>query len=188
MYLIAGLGNPGLQYDNTRHNVGFMLLDYIARDNHLSFTESRWKALTVKTFLWEESVVLLKPETFMNNSGTAVAAAAHYYRLSADDIIVIHDDLDIPFGRLKFIAGGGDGGHKGVRSCIEQLGSRDFIRIRIGIGRPATPIPPEKFVLAKFDPEEQAAMEKMMVEMAAALKILLQQGVSAAMNIANKKA
>ncbi|MFC1837637.1 aminoacyl-tRNA hydrolase [Thermodesulfobacteriota bacterium] len=187
MYLIAGLGNPGLQYNGTRHNVGFILLDHIARQNNLSFTESRWKALTVKTVLWGASVVLLKPETFMNNSGTAVASAAQFYKLSAGNIIVIHDDLDMEFGRVKIISGGGDGGHKGVRSCIEQLSTRDFIRIKIGIGRPSTPIPPEKYVLARFDSEEHEAMEKKMAAIIDAIKILLQQGISAAMTVANQK-
>jgi PTH1 family peptidyl-tRNA hydrolase len=187
MYLIAGLGNTGLQYEGTRHNVGFMLLDYLARDNDLSFSESKWKALTAKTVLWDESVILLKPETYMNASGAAVAAAVQFYKMSVDDIIIIHDDLDMQFGRIKIVSGGGDGGHKGVRSCIEHLGTRDFSRVKIGIGRPLEPIPPDKYVLARFDKDEQETMEQKMPDLAAAVKKILQQGVAAAMNTVNQK-
>ena len=187
MYLIVGLGNPGLQYADTRHNVGFMLLDYLAQENKVSFTESKWKALIAKTFIWNESVVLLKPETFMNASGTAVAAVAHFYNLSTDNIIVIHDDLDMPPGRVKIVSGGGAGGHKGVRSCIEHLGTKNFPRIKIGIGRPTIPIPPEKYVLSRFGTEEHEVINQRMVVVVGGIKTLVQQGISAAMNAVNQK-
>lgn len=187
MYLIAGLGNPGLQYADTRHNVGFMLLDYLAQGSNVSFTESKWKALIAKTIIWDESVVLLKPETFMNASGTAVAAVAQYYKLSTDNIIVIHDDLDIPLGRIKIVSGGGAGGHKGVRSSIEHLGTRNFSRVKIGIGRPSALIPPEKYVLARFGPDEHEVIEQRMAVVVEGIKILVQQGISAAMNAVNQK-
>ena len=187
MYLIVGLGNPGLEYAGTRHNVGFMLLDYLARKNNVSFTESKWKALIAKTIIWNESVILLKPETFMNASGTSVAAVAHYYKLSVDNIIVIHDDLDMPFGRTKIVSGGGDGGHKGVRSIIEHLGDRNFPRVKIGIGRPSSPIPPEKYVLARFGPEEHEMINQEMSVVVEGIKILLEQGIPAAMNVVNQK-
>ena len=187
MYLIVGLGNPGLQYADTRHNVGFMLLDYLAKESKVSFTESKWKALITKTVIWNESVVLLKPETFMNASGNAVAAVAHYYKISTDNIIVIHDDLDMPFGRIKIVSGGGTGGHKGVSSCIEHLGTRDFPRIKIGIGRPSLPIPPDKYVLARFEPDEQEMIIQKMAVVVEGIKILVQQGIPAAMNAVNQK-
>ena len=187
MYLIVGLGNPGLQYVSTRHNVGFMLLDYFARENNVSLTESKWKALIAKTVIWNESVVLLKPETFMNASGTAIAAVAKYYKLSTDNIIVIHDDLDMPLGRIKIVSGGGDGGHKGVRSSIEHLGTRDFQRIKIGIGRPSSLISPEKYVLARFGPDEQDVINQRMAVVVEGIKVLLGQGISAAMNAVNQK-
>ena len=187
MYLIVGLGNPGLQYVGTRHNVGFMLLDYFAQEMKVSFSESKWKALIVKTAVWNESVILLKPETFMNASGTAMAAVAQYYKLSTENIIVIHDDLDMPLGRIKIVSGGGDGGHKGVRSSIEHLGTKDFLRIKIGIGRPSLPIPPEKYVLARFGPDEQEVIHQRMAVVVEGIKILMQQGISAAMNAVNLK-
>ncbi len=186
MYLIVGLGNPGLQYADTRHNVGFMLLDYLARGSKVSFAESKWKALITKTVIWNESVVLLRPETFMNGSGTAVAAVAHYYKISTDNIIVIHDDLDMPLGRIKIVSGGGAGGHKGVRSCIEHLGTRDFPRVKIGIGRPAPLIPPEKYVLARFGADEHEIITQKMAAVVDGIKIMVKQGISAAMNAVNQ--
>jgi len=187
MYLIAGLGNPGLQYTDTRHNVGFMLLDYLANESKVSFLESKWKALIVKTIIGDESVVLLKPQTFMNASGSAVAAVAQYYKLSSDNILVIHDDLDIPLGRIKIVSGGGAGGHKGVLSCIDHLGSKNFSRMKIGIGRPAAPIPPEKYVLSRFGTDEHAIITDKMVEAVEGIRLFVQQGILAAMNVLNQK-
>lgn len=129
MYLIIGLGNPGQHYAGTRHNIGFMMLDYIAEKNNLTFLDSKWNALVSKAVVWDESLVLLKPQTFMNLSGTAVAQAVNFYKLQPANIIVIHDDLDMEFGRLKIVSGGGDGGHKGIRSIIEHLGTKNFPRI-----------------------------------------------------------
>lgn len=187
MYLIVGLGNPGLQYVGTRHNVGFMLLDYLAQKSNVSFTESKWKALMAKTVMWNESVILLKPETFMNASGTAVAAVAQYYKVPTDNLIVIHDDLDIPLGRIKIVSGGGAGGHKGVCSSIELLGTKDFPRIKIGIGRPDPLIPPDKYVLARFGPDEHEMITQKMAVVVEGIKVLVQQGISAAMNAVNQK-
>lgn len=187
MFIIAGLGNPGQQYRNTRHNVGFILLDYLAEKHKLILTPSKWQALTVKTLIWNVPVLLLKPETFMNSSGNAVAAAAHYYHLPPEKILVVHDDLDIEFSRLKLVAGGGDGGHKGIKSIIEHLGTKDFPRLKIGIGRPKLPIPPEKYVLGKFDPEEKQIIAQKMAGAAEGIRVFLQAGISAAMSILNRK-
>jgi len=187
MHLIVGLGNPGLQYVDTRHNVGFMLLDYLAQASKVSFAESKWKALIAKTLMWKKSFILLKPQTFMNASGLAIAPVAHYYKLSTDNIIVIHDDLDMPLGRIKIVSGGGAGGHKGVSSSIEHLGTKSFPRIKIGIGRPSTPIPPEKYVLAKFGPEENEVINQRLEVVVEGIRILAQQGLSAAMNVVNQQ-
>ena len=186
MYLIVGLGNPGLQYVNTRHNVGFMLLDHLASGCNESFSESKWKALTVKTIIWNKSVVFLKPQTYMNASGTAVAAVAQYYKLSTANILVIHDDLDLPLGRIKLVSGGGAGGHKGVISCIDHLGTKNFPRIKIGIGRPATPIPPERYVLSKFGSIENKVITQKMEVAVEGIRIFVQKGISAAMNTLNQ--
>jgi len=187
MYLIAGLGNPGQQYAGTRHNAGFMMLDYLAEKNKLTFADSKWKALVAKAIVWDESVVLLKPETFMNLSGTAVAQAAHFYKLQPAHIIVIHDDLDMKFGRIKIVSGGGDGGHKGIRSIIEHLGTKEFTRIKIGIGRPDPPVLPEKYVLGKFDSAEKEIIKRKMSVAYEGIRILLQQGIAAAMTLINHK-
>jgi PTH1 family peptidyl-tRNA hydrolase len=187
MYLLAGLGNPGPQYSGTRHNVGFMLLDYLARETGAGFAESKWKAMTAKTVISGATVIMLKPETYMNLSGIAVSQAAHFYKVEPAKIIVLHDDLDIELGRIKMVSGGGDGGHKGVRSIIEHLGTSDFPRIKIGIGRPAGPVPPDKYVLANFGPEELTAVNQKMPAVLEGVKILLQDGISAAMNAVNQK-
>jgi len=187
MYLIAGLGNPGQQYAGTRHNIGFMMLDHFAEKNDLTFTDSKWKALVSKAVVWDESVVLLKPQTFMNLSGMAVAQAVNFYKLQPANIIVIHDDLDMEFGRLKIVSGGGDGGHKGIRSIIEHLGTKNFPRIKIGIGRPPTPVPPDKYVLSKFNSEEKKMIEQKMSLVFEGLRVSLQQGISAAMTFINQK-
>ena len=187
MYLIVGLGNPGLQYVDTRHNVGFMLLDYLANDSNESFSESKWKALIVKTIIWDESVVFLKPQTYMNASGNAVAVVAKYYKLSKANILVIHDDLDLPLGRIKIVSGGGAGGHKGILSCIDHLGTRNFPRIKIGIGRPADPISPEKYVLSRFRSDEHEVITQKIKVVVEGIRIFVQQGISAAMNAMNQK-
>ena len=187
MYLIAGLGNPGLQYEGTRHNVGFMLLDYYARKENAVFSESKWKAAIAKTMIGRETILLIKPQTFMNHSGDSVAAAANFYKIPAEKILIAHDDLDMALGRIKIVAGGGDGGHKGSRSVIECLGTNDFPRLKIGIGRPAEPIPPERFVLGRFEPGELEILSARLPIAAAGIKIIVEQGIAAAMNRVNQK-
>ncbi len=187
MYLLVGLGNPGQQYAGTRHNAGFLMLDYLAGENNLSFADSKWKAQIAKGTVWDQPVVLLKPGTFMNLSGMAVARAAQYYKLQPTDIIVIHDDLDLAFGRIKIVSDGGDGGHKGIRSIIEQLGTKNFPRVKIGIGRPPLPVAPEKYVLSKFNADEKDILAQKMDDVVAAIKICLQQGIPAAMTVVNQK-
>lgn len=187
MYLIAGLGNPGRKYAGTRHNVGFMVLDYLAEKNNLLFTDSKWNAFISKGVIWDRSVLLLKPETFMNLSGTAVSQVANFYKLKAANIVIIHDDLDMEFGRIKMVAGGGDGGHKGIRSITEHLGTRDYPRLKVGIGRPSTAMLPEKYVLGKFDAHERAKIGQKIPFISDALRIFLQQGIGPAMNVVNRK-
>jgi len=187
MYLIVGLGNPGRQYGGTRHNVGFMMLDHLAAKNNLSFADSRWKASIAKIIIWDEPVILLKPETYMNSSGSAVAQAAHFYKVQPANIIIIHDDLDMEFGRVKIVSGGGDGGHKGIRSITEHLGTKDFPRIKIGIGRPPAPVLPEKYVLGKFSSGEKELLVQKMSVVSEGLRIFLQQGIAAAMTVINQK-
>jgi len=187
MFLLAGLGNPGSKYTGTRHNIGFMMLDYLASKYNLTFVDSKYQASQVKTVLWQSSMILLKPETYMNLSGTAVAAMANFFKIENTNIFVVHDDLDLELGRIRISAGGGDGGHKGIRSIISSLGTKDFTRLRIGIGRPALPIPPERYVLSKFDAEELALIEQQLPLAEEGLQLLVKEGVTAAMNGINPK-
>jgi len=187
MYMIVGLGNPGQQYTGTRHNVGFMMLDHFAAKHNLVLSDSKWKASVSKAMIWDVSLLLLKPETFMNLSGTAVSEAAHYYKIEPDNIIVLHDDLDIESGRIKVVSDGGDGGHKGIRSIAEYLGTRNFPRIKIGIGRPESPVLPEKYVLGKFEPDERELISQKMPVVFEGIRIFLQQNIAAAMTIINQK-
>jgi peptidyl-tRNA hydrolase, PTH1 family len=136
MFLIAGLGNPGEKYKNTRHNIGFLVIDEIAKNLiTTSINNSNFKAITLKTINKNIHQILLKPQTFMNLSGESVLSVADYYGIANDKIIVIHDDLDLPFGSVKFKIGGGHGGHNGLRSIDGHTGA-DYIRVRIGIGKP----------------------------------------------------
>ena len=135
MNLVCGLGNPGARYARTRHNAGFMAVDAIGEALSASFAE-RWQARVARVALCGEDVLLVEPMTFMNLSGHAVAAAAGFFRVEPIDVLVVHDDADLPLGRVQVKLGGGDGGHKGIRSTIEQLGTRDFPRLRVGVGRP----------------------------------------------------
>ena len=186
-YLLVGLGNPGQKYARTRHNIGFMALDHLADRYSFTFTASKWQASLARTTLWDCPVLLVKPETYMNLSGRSVAGISSYYRIAAQQLVVIHDDLDLPVGRVKIVEGRGAGGHNGIRSIIEHLGDRSFARIRVGIGRPDGPIPVEKYVLAPFRPDEMAHVDEQLVAIEKGLKLLLTEGAAAAMNAVNQK-
>lgn len=185
MFLLVGLGNPGDKYLKTRHNVGFLFVDYLAKKNGLLLGKSKWRAEVAKTKLYGESVVLVKPLTFMNLSGTAVAQIKSYYKASLENIIVIHDDLDLDFGRLKIVAGRGPGGHNGVRSLIENLGGKDFVRIRVGIGRPTFDQESSSFVLSSLTSDEMHTLEGLFLEIEDGLKMYFDKGISEAMNVVN---
>lgn len=186
MYLLIGLGNPGEKYRDTRHNIGFSFLDSLSSKYGFSFTDSKWKAKACKTTLWQEAVVVAKPETFMNLSGSAVGAIASYYKIPPEKIVVVHDDLDLPVGRVKMVIDRGPGGHNGIASIITHINSKKFARVRIGVGRPI----PEKmevssFVLGKFDPADARIVEDLFADIEHALHLYMQQGVAAAMNFIN---
>jgi peptidyl-tRNA hydrolase, PTH1 family len=185
LYLLVGLGNPGDRYEATRHNIGFLALDYVADRHGLAFTESRWQALFSKAVLWKETVILIKPQTFMNASGRAVAAVASFFKIPPDRIIVVHDDLDLPLGRAKIVSDRGAGGHNGIRSIISELGTNDFCRIRAGIGRPQPPLAVTHYVLSEFEPEERSKVEEELVVIEEAVRLIIENGMPAAMNRIN---
>lgn len=187
MLLVVGLGNPGSKYLNTRHNVGFMFLDFLAERGGASFKGGRWEAETAKLSLDFGGWLLAKPSTFMNLSGQPVARLAAYHQIETERIIVVHDDLDLEPGRLKVVFDRGPGGHNGIKSIIEHLGTRQFVRLRVGIGRPPEYMAPAAFVLSRFSAEERARLAEGFVEMADLVALVDRQGVVAAMNQFNRR-
>ncbi|HEX9022431.1 MAG TPA: aminoacyl-tRNA hydrolase [Geobacteraceae bacterium] len=184
--LIVGLGNPGSKYQWTRHNAGFMVLDRFCQDNGIAVARKNFSALFGEGAFEGERLLLLKPQTFMNLSGRAVNPALHFHRLSLHDLIVIHDDLDIPFGRIKLKEGGGHAGHNGLRSLMQELGSGQFIRMRIGIGRPLHEDAAD-YVLSSFSREELALLPRILDGAADLLKLIVSEGLRKAMSLYNGK-
>ena len=180
--LIVGLGNPGSKYLWTRHNAGFMVLDRLAEIIRIPVDRTKFNSLTGEGNWLGARLVLLKPQTFMNLSGRAVAEAARFYKIPAPDIIVVHDELDLPFGQLRLKEGGGHGGHNGLRSIIAELGSADFLRLRVGIGRPDKGSA-EKYVLTLFSAEETGFVRHVADGACESLEMLLQEGLPKAMSI-----
>ena len=153
--LVAGLGNPGPRHERDRHNVGWMVVDELARRRDMSF-KSKFSGRVGETRVDDHRLALLKPETYMNESGRSISAAARYYKIAPEDLLVVHDDVDLELGRLQARAGGGLAGHNGLRSIAQALGTSDFLRLRIGVGRPGRGDPRDvaSFVLAPFGMHE----------------------------------
>ncbi len=164
MKLLVGLGNPGPKYARTRHNAGFMALDRLGEELGARFDREQHNAILARGRAGEHEVVLAKPQTYMNRSGIAVAAIARKLSIKPADITVLHDDIDIPLGKIKDKIGGGAGGHNGISSVAEHLGTPDFRRIRIGVGRPPEWRGAADYVLAPFDEEEWAALDAALAE------------------------
>lgn len=183
-FLVVGLGNPGKEYGDTRHNFGFLLLDKLAQGMSVAFRHrSSLEADVAVGALLSHAVVLAKPLTFMNLSGRAVASLVRFFRLREPRrLLVVHDDLDIPLGKIKIKSGGGAGGHKGVSSVIESLGTRDFLRIRLGIGLEKRPLDVVDYVLTPFTVEEQDVVQHTLGEASKAVQMILQEGPEPAMN------
>ncbi|RPF51203.1 aminoacyl-tRNA hydrolase [Aquisalibacillus elongatus] len=160
MKCIVGLGNPGFKYRKTRHNIGFMVVDHIASENGWKINKSGFESHYTIEFLNGEKVMLVKPQTYMNLSGNAVKKIADYYDLDPQDIVVIYDDLDLPTGKIRLRQKGGHGGHNGIRNIIDQLKTKDFNRIRFGIGRPDSDLPVVDYVLNKFPKSEKKTVEE----------------------------
>lgn len=163
MRLIIGLGNPGKEYERTRHNTGFLFVDVLRKKwNFPDFVpEKKFVSLVSADMKDGEKTLLVKPETFMNRSGEAVSALVNFFKLTERDITIIHDDLDLPFGTFKVSTDSGAAGHNGVADIIEKLGTKEFRRVRIGIGRPADGRDPADYVLARFTEEEEAKLPEL---------------------------
>lgn len=185
-YLIVGLGNPGRKYAANRHNVGFQCLDLLAEKHGISVGRKRFQSLTGEGRLDGSRVILLKPQTFMNDSGLAVSPASRWHKIPPERILVIYDDLDLPLGKLRIRQGGSSGGHHGINSIIGQLGSDDFVRLRVGIGRPPRGQgDPVDYVLGDFDAEQRPVMDETRELVAKAVTTILAEGVTQAMNVFN---
>jgi PTH1 family peptidyl-tRNA hydrolase len=185
--IIVGLGNPGVRYRGNRHNIGFLVVDRLAKDSHLSISTKRLKAFYGTGKIDSREVVLAKPMAFMNRSGEAVKRLVDFFNIELEDLIVIHDDLDLPFGRLRFKRRGGDGGHQGVRSIIAAIGGNTFLRLKVGIGRPPRGMEAAEYVLDDFDESQQPKLGEVLSTAAEALKVMLLEGLETAMNRFQKK-
>jgi PTH1 family peptidyl-tRNA hydrolase len=184
--LVVGLGNPGPQYARHRHNLGFMALDRFAERHGFRFGRREANALVAVGSFEGASVVLGKPQTFMNLSGSPVRALIRRYARGPDDLVVIYDDLDLPLGRLRVRKDGSHGGHNGMRDVIGALGGAQFPRLRLGIGRPPSGEDPVEHVLRPFTPDERPVVEAMLDDAVAALEHLLREGTDSAMNVFNR--
>jgi peptidyl-tRNA hydrolase, PTH1 family len=184
---IFGLGNPGVHYQWSRHNIGFQVVDRLAEKYHILICTKRFKALCGTGWIDTKEVVLAKPMTFMNRSGEAVRKAVNFFHVDMKDVIVVHDDLDLPFGRLRFKRRGGDGGHQGVRSIIESLNGNAFLRLRVGIGRPPKGVDPAEYVLEPLDAIQQFDLDKILSQATESLSVMFLEGIEAAMNRYQKK-
>ncbi|HHH48386.1 MAG TPA: aminoacyl-tRNA hydrolase [Gammaproteobacteria bacterium] len=181
--LIVGLGNPGPKYAQTRHNVGFLFVEELARSQGATFRpEAKFHGEVCKLHLGDHELWLLKPMTFMNRSGQAVAALARFYKIPPEAILVVHDELDIPAGQLRLKLGGGHGGHNGLRDIISQLGSREFLRLRIGIDHPGAAREVTNYVLGKASPDDRLSIEAAIDEALRSLPQILDGDLQAAMN------
>ena len=188
MYLIAGLGNPGLKYRNTRHNVGFKVVDLWAKSLGVRLDRRRFQARFARTRFQNMDVILLRPMTFMNRSGDSIKACIDFFGLHAENVLVVHDDVDLPVGRVKVVRGGSAGGHRGVLSVIQHLGSHEFPRIKIGVGRPRYDGESvEDYVLKSFYRDEKEVVEEVIQVATQACELIVDGGVDAAMNHINSR-
>ncbi len=184
--LIIGLGNPGPKYQWTRHNAGFMVLDHLARIMGITVAKKSFSGFFGDGEWCGERLLLLKPQTFMNLSGRSAAEALRFHKLTLSDLVVIHDDIDIPFGRVKIKEGGGHGGHNGLRSLMQELGGGGFVRVRVGVGRPAHGDAAD-YVLANFSPAEMVGIPTLMDGVAELLGELLKNGLPRTMSLYNNR-
>jgi peptidyl-tRNA hydrolase, PTH1 family len=184
--LVLGLGNPGTKYERTRHNVGFLVVDWIASQSNVPIRRKKYRSVLGEWRADGEIVLLAKPQTFMNRSGDAVREMFRYLKVGLQDLIVIHDDLDLPFGRIRIRPRGGAGGHRGVSSILEALSDENFFRVRIGIGRPPPGVDPTDYVLQSFSAEEVGELGNLIARAADAVRYLLEEGLQRAMEKFNR--
>lgn len=188
MYLIAGLGNPTSQYANTRHNVGFDAIDYLAEANNISVDTKKHKALIGKGFIGGQKVILAKPQTYMNLSGESIAEIINYYNIDPEtELLIIFDDISLDVGRMRIRAKGSAGGHNGIKSIISMTGTQNFSRIKIGVGEKPAYMDLADYVLGHFSKEEREEINKTIENAAKAAELIVQGEANKAMNLYNTK-
>ena len=186
--LIVGLGNPGREYANNRHNVGFQIIDLLAKRHGLAFSKLQNGAFTASATIQGRPVILAKPQSYMNLSGMSVASLTRFYETALEDLLVVYDDLDLPVGTIRLRPDGGSGGQNGVNSIIDHIGRRDFPRIRIGIGRPPGKMDPAAYVLKDFRKDEQVVIGEVRERALDAIETWLREGIILAMSRHNAPA
>ncbi len=190
-WLVVGLGNPGSEYAQNRHNVGFMVVErFVERHDLHAAWRDKFKARTASLRVGRQRCVVLEPQTYMNRSGQSVVPAVQFHKVPVDQVVVVHDELDFEFGRVAIKRGGGHGGHNGLRDIIKLLGQPDFVRVRVGIGRPPRGQPGREvssWVLSDFSTDERATLPDLVADAERAVTEILDRGVSAAMNAINSQ-
>ena len=186
-FLIVGLGNPGRQYQTNRHNIGFMLVSRLAENLGVSFTRVQSKALVTKTTFQDKPVIIAKPQTYMNLSGQSVGSLAKFYKIELDHLMVVYDDVDLPFGRIRIRPSGGSAGQKGMRSIIDQLGTEEFPRMRLGVGRPPGSKGAASYVLRNFAGEDAEFLPQVLERGVEAVLTFISEDLITAMNRFNSK-
>jgi PTH1 family peptidyl-tRNA hydrolase len=185
--LIVGLGNPGREYASTRHNAGFLVIDKLATDAGIALNKRKFDCIYGSGRMSATEVLLAQPLAYMNRSGPPVQQLAGYYRITGQDLLVVHDDIDLGFGRIKIKEKGGHGGHNGIKSLINAFGNGDFARVRIGIGRPDSGGDAADHVLSRFRKDERAALDQIIARAQDAVVTILSDGIEAGMNKFNSR-
>lgn len=184
IWIVAGLGNPGLEYENTRHNAGFLTMDELAKQCGVKLDQMKFKSDCGEAMLGEVRCLLMKPTTYMNLSGDAIAAAANFYKIPPEQVLVIYDDISLPPGKLRLRRKGSAGGHNGIKSIIAQLGTEEFPRIRVGVGaKPNPQYDLADWVLSKFSEEDMTALQPALEHAADAAKKIVSGDMNGAMNL-----
>lgn len=187
VYIVVGLGNPGKKYDVTRHNIGFEVVEELARENQIKMNKTKFKSLIGEGNIGSEKVVLMKPQTYMNLSGEAVMKAMEFYKVPIENLIVIYDDIDVDFAKIRIRKKGSGGSHNGMRNIIYLLKNDQFPRVRMGVGRPYPNQPLADFVLQRFSKAEQEEMIPVVRDSVKAIETIIREDVDLAMNRFNKK-
>jgi peptidyl-tRNA hydrolase, PTH1 family len=187
VHLVLGLGNPGRRYERTRHNAGFLVVDRLAARQGVAVERAQLGATVESVRLGDHPVVLAKPQSFMNLSGQPAASLRGWYKVENDHLVVVHDEVDLPFGDVRVKKGGGSGGHNGLKDLVEKLGTSEFVRVRVGVGRPPQGWDTADWVLAAFSPAEEEALPEIVDRAADAVVLVVERGVSHAMGEINRR-